>query len=252
LTLNRPRAATAVVLCAFVAIEVVACAYLVVRRGTDIIPLLLLVTAAVAFYGFLGWLAGRHPRAEPTPDPVRSPRLEGFAIAIGYFALLGWSTGVVPIGIYIAVGAAVAWAAVALLNGIRGVDLRWTVRSWRPYLPLLVGVTAPKLILAGAVLPIAVTVALPSGVLQQVLLQVGLTSRLEAIARNAAVAAMIAALAFGLLHAPVNLSLAGGDWAIAVANALVLQTPIGLAFCVAYQRHRAPLALGAVHAIAMA
>jgi hypothetical protein len=37
-----------------------------------------------------------------------------------------------------------------------------------------------------------------------------------------------------------------------LANALVLQTPIGLAFCLAYQRHRAPLALGTVHALVMA
>jgi membrane protease YdiL (CAAX protease family) len=70
--------------------------------------------------------------------------------------------------------------------------------------------------------------------------------------RRSAVAAVAAALAFGFLHVPMNLGMAGGDWSIAFANALVLQTPIGLAFCIAYQRHRAPLALGAVHAILMA
>jgi hypothetical protein len=237
---------------AFIAIELAAAAYLVARRGTDLIPLLVLTALGVAFYGALGWLAGRHPMAEATPDPVRSPRLEAFAIGIAYVGLAGWGFGVLPFGMHLFLGAIVGWLVVATLAGYRRGDLRWLRRSWRPYVPLFVGVTAPKLVIAGLGLPIGLLAALPSGVLQQLMLQVGLTAHAEALLRRSALAAVVAALGFGLLHVPLNLGVAGGDWWIALANALVLQTPIGLAFCLAYQRHRAPLALGAVHAVLMA
>jgi hypothetical protein len=237
---------------AFLGLEIAAASYLVLRRGTDMIPLLVLAGAGVAFYGVLGWLAGRHPLAESTPDPVRSPRLEAFAIAIAYVGLAGWGFGFLPFGMHLFIGGIAGWLAVALLAGYRRGDLRWLTRSWRPYVPLFVGVTAPKLVLTGLALPIGLLAALPSGLLQQLLLQLGLTARVEALVRRSAVAAVAAAIGFGLLHVPLNLGMAGGDWWIALANALVLQTPIGLAFCLAYQRHRAPLALGTVHAILMA
>jgi hypothetical protein len=236
---------------AFVALEIAAAAYVIARRGTDMIPLLVLAAAGVAFYGLLGWLAGRHPMAEAAPDPVRSPRLEAVAIAIAYVGLAGWGFGVLPFGMHLFIGGVGGWIGAALLAGYRRGDLGWVTRSWRPYLPLFVGVTAPKLLTAGLLLPIGLLVTLPSGLLQQLLLQLGLNARVEALVRRSAVAAVAAAVAFGFLHVPMNLGMAGGDWSIAFANALVLQTPIGLAFCVAYQRHRAPLALGAVHAILM-
>jgi CAAX prenyl protease-like protein len=237
---------------AFAAIEIAAAAYVIARRGTEFVPLLVLAGLAVAFYAVLGWLAGRHPLAESAPDPVRSPRLEAFAIGIAYVGLAGWGFGVLPFGMHLFLGGLCGWIAAAVLGGYRRGDLRWATRSWRPYLPLFVGVTAPKLLTTGLMLPIGLLIALPSGLLQQLLLQLGLTARVEALVRRSAVAAVAAAVAFGFLHVPMNLGMAGGDWSIAFANALVLQTPIGLAFCVAYQRHRAPLALGAVHAILMA
>jgi hypothetical protein len=237
---------------AFIALELAAAAYLIARRGTDLLPLLVLTALGVAFYGALGWLAGRHPLAEGTPDPVRSPRLEAFAIGIAYVGLAGWGFGLLPFGMHIFLGGVCGWLAVVAFAGYRRGDLGWLTRSWRPYVPLLVGVTAPKLLLAGLSLPIGLLIALPSGILQQLMLQLGLTAHVEALVRRSAVAAVAAAMGFGFLHVPMNLGMAGGDWWIAFANALVLQTPIGLAFCIAYQRHRAPLALGAVHAILMA
>jgi hypothetical protein len=237
---------------AFAALEIAAAAYVIARRGTEMVPLLVLTAAGVAFYAMLGWLAGRHTLAETAPDVVRSPRLEALAIGIAYVGLAGWGFGVLPFGMHLFLGGLCGWIAAALLGGYRRGDLRWATRSWRPYLPLFVGVTAPKLLTSGLMLPIGLLIALPSGILQQLLLQLGLTARVEALVRGSALAAVVAALAFGFLHVPMNLGMAGGDWSLAFANALVLQTPIGLAFCVAYQRHRAPLALGAVHAILMA
>lgn len=245
----RPFVAPAL---AFALLEVVAASYVIARRGPEMVPLLVLTAAGVSFYAVLGWFAGRHPLAEATPDPVRSPRLEAFAIGMAYVGLAGWGFGVLPFGMHLFLGGVAGWIGAALLAGYRRGDLRWATRSWRPYLPLFVGVTAPKLLLSGLMLPIGLLIALPSGILQQLMLQLGLTARVEALVRRSAVAAVAAAVGFGFLHVPMNLGMAGGDWSLALANAIVLQTPIGLAFCLAYQRHRAPLALGTVHAILMA
>jgi hypothetical protein len=236
----------------FVAIELAAASFLLLRRGPGMLPLLLLTAAGVAFYGLLGWLAGRHPLAHSSPDPVRSPRLEALAIGVAYVGLLGWMFAVLPVGMHLFLGGIVGWLAVVVVAGYRARDFGWLVRSWRPFVPLFVGVTAPKLFMAGPGLLAPLTGALPSGLVQQVLLQLGLTARAEALLSRREVAALAAALAFGLIHTPLNLPAAAGDWSIALANALVLQTPIGLAFCLAYQRHRAPLALGTVHALVMA
>jgi hypothetical protein len=229
-----------------------AAAYILARRGPSSIDLLITVAAAVAFYGVLGWLAGRHPASIDTPDPVRAPRLEAFAIGIAYIGLLVWIYGIGGWGFSLFVGGVAGWVAVVAVSRYRASDFAWVPRSWRPFVPLFVGVLAPKLVLAGAALPVALMTALPSGVLQQVLLQLGLSARLEALTARRDLAAVIAAIAFGLPHAPLNLAQAGGDWGLALASALVLQAPIGLAFCLAYQRHRAPLALGTVHAIVIA
>jgi hypothetical protein len=237
---------------AFFVLAGLAAAYILARRGPGSLELLAIVALAVAFYGLLGWLAGRHPASVDEPDPVRAPRLEAFAIGIAYLGLLVWIYRLSGWGFPLFVGGVVGWVAVVGVSRYRASDFAWVRRSWRPFVPLFVGVLAPKLLLAGASIPVALMTALPSGVLQQVLLQLGLSARLEALTARRDLAAVVAAIAFGLPHAPLNLGQAGGDWALALANALVLQAPIGLAFCLAYQRHRAPLALGTVHAIVIA
>lgn len=229
-----------------------AAVYIVARRGPGSLELLGIVALGVGAYGFLGWLAGRHPAAVTEPDPVRAPGLEGLAIGVAYLGLVGWifRLGAWSVGLFL--GGIVAWVATFALARYRAADFAWLRRSWRPFIPLFVGILAPKLFLAGPLFPIAVLAALPSGLGQQILLQLGVTSRLEALCRRPELAAVVAAICFGLPHVPLDLAQAGGDWSLALANAFVLQVPIGLAFVVAYQRHRAPLALGAVHAIIIA
>jgi hypothetical protein len=237
---------------AFVALVLFAAGYIVARRGAGSLDLLLIVALGLAFYGVLGWLAGRHPSSVDESDLVRNPRVEGLAIAVAYLGLLAWIYRVGGWGFPLFLAGLVGWMGVAAVSGYRARDFAWVRRSWRPYVPLFVGVLAPKLLLAGAALPALMAIALPSGLIQQLLLQLGLSARLEAVTARRDLAAVIAAVAFGLPHAPLNLAQAGGDWSLALANALVLQAPIGLIFCLAYQRHRAPLALGTVHALVIA
>jgi hypothetical protein len=229
-----------------------AAAYIVARRGPGSLELLAIIAAAVSSYGFLGWWAGRHRAAVSEPDPVRAPGLETLSIAVAYLGLLGWMFRFGTLGIALFLGGLAAWVATFAISRYRRTDFEWLRRSWLPFLPLFVGVLAPKLFLAGPMLAIGMLVALPSGIIQQLLLQLGVTARLEAVTGRREVAAVLAAIAFGLPHVPLDLGQAGGDWTLALANAFVLQVPIGLAFCLAYQRHRAPLALGVIHGIVIA
>jgi membrane protease YdiL (CAAX protease family) len=87
---------------------------------------------------------------------------------------------------------------------------------------------------------------------QQVLLHDGLVARVEALSRRTDVAAVLAALAFGVAHAPMNLPQAQGDHLLALSAALVFQAPIGLVFIVGYLRHRASVPLGVAHGFAIA
>ena len=250
--MKLPRVSVPASAVLFLAIEVAAVAYLFARRGPSILPLLTVAGLAILFYGVLGWLAGRHPRADGSPDPVRAPGLELLSIGAAYVGYILWIFSISPIGLPLFFGGLVGWIGAVAISGYRPGEVAWLTRSWRPFVPLLVGVTAPKLFLAGPGLLFGLTGGVLSGIFQQVILQLGATARLEAATRRPDVAAVVAALCFALVHVPLNLPMAGGDWAIALANAAVLQAPIGLAFCLAYQRHRAPLALGAVHGIVIA
>jgi hypothetical protein len=226
--------------------------YILARRGPDSLELLAIIAAAVSFYGFLGWWSGRHRAAVAEPDPVRAPVLETLTIGVAYLGLLGWMFGYGGWGVALFLGGVIGWSVTFVTGGYRAADFGWVRRSWLPFVPLLVGVLAPKLFLAGAMLLITLPAALLSGILQQLLLTLGVTARLEALTGRPELTAVLAAVAFGLPHVPMDLAQAGGDWTLALANAFVLQVPIGFAFCLAYQRHRAPLALGAVHGIVIA
>ena len=219
------------------------------RGGADRLPLVLTIAAGCVAYGLLAWQAGRSPVAWPRPSAVRAPKAEMGAVIVAYVGVAGYLMGL-GLGPLFVVGFG-AWVLVAIRARYRPSDLAWVIRGWRPHLPLLVAVLLPKLLLAGPAVVLGLPLAL-GGVVQQVLLQVGLTARLEALAGRGDVAAVLAALAFGVAHAGLNLPQAGGDHLLALGAALVLQAPIGLVLCVAYLRHRAPLALGAAHAIAIA
>ena len=250
---------------AYLALELAATAYLVARRGSGMLLLVLLIAAGALAYGFLAWTAGRMSGARGRPDVVRAPRAEMTAIALAYVALSGGLLGWWPAGGWLSstaafrvalagwvLVAALAWIRDALRAGPTLAEIGWAFRSWLPFWPLMLALVLPKLPVAGPALIGSIGVGLASGVTQQVLLQVGLTARLEAFLGRADAAAVLAALGFGAAHVAMNLPQAGGDWWIAAANAAVLQTTIGLVFCLAYLRHRAPLALGFCHALLMA
>lgn len=238
-------------------LQVLVVAYLLVRRPW-LAPELVVIAGGLAVFAFLAWYAGRSPRARPDPLPIRNPRgeLAGVAVAIGgvmLFLYSGW-LGIpwqpllwaVPLGAVIVVLAALRGGATA------GDLLGWAILTWLPLLPFLALIAAFKLPILGLSIVPLTAGALISGVFQQVLLQVGLEARLEGAVRRSDVAVILAGLIFGLAHVAMNLDQAGGDWSIALANALVLQANIGVVCCLAFTRHRAALALGFAHALFMA
>ncbi len=235
----------------FLAVELVAVGYQLLRRGPEILPSLAVIALGACLFGPLAWLAGRHPWAHPAPDPVRAPRPEALAVGVAYVALAVWMFGLgATFGVF-QLGLA-AWALLLPVARYRFEDFGWLVRTWQPYLPLFVAIAAPKALILGADLVPRTLGGLQSGITQQLLLQVGLTARIEALTGRRDMAAVLAGLGFGLVHVPLDLAQAGWDWSLAVANAAILQSVIGVIFCVAYQRHRAPLGLGFGHALLMA
>ncbi len=237
----------------FLLVEAAAAGFVVARRGPEMAPLLGIIAAGSIAYGLLAWYAGRLPGATRVADPVPHPMAELACVAVAYLGLaaatFGWNGATGSLAFRIGL---VAWLVAALAPPARLADLRWLARTWLPLTPLLLAVAAPKIPLLGLALVPATLNGLVSGLVQQLLLQVVLLATVEAVVRRADLAAVIASLGFGFIHAPLNLPQAGGDWPLALANALVLQATIGLVFCIAYLRHRAALALGFGHALAMA
>jgi hypothetical protein len=216
------------------------------------LPSLAILAGGGLLFGVAAWLAGRHPDAHPEPDPVRAPRTEMVAVGIVFIGVVVWSVGDGSVGYRLVQVGLAGWAIVAILARYRLRDFAWLIRTWQPYLSLLLAVALPKLVLIGVDLVPRTLAGLTSGIIQQLLLQVGLTARLEAVTGRGDVAAVVAALGFGLVHVPLDLGQAGGDWSLAFANAVILQSVVGLVCCLAYQRHRAPLGLGFGHALLMA
>jgi hypothetical protein len=145
-----------------------------------------------------------------------------------------------------------AWVVIVVQARIRPADLSSLLRGWRPFTALLIGAAVPKLLFLGPSLLGGLPLALLSGIFQQVALQVGLTDRLEAVLRSPGAGAVAAALLFGFAHTPIDLAKADGDVLLALSSAVCLQAQIGLVFCIAHIRHRAPVALGVAHAIVIA
>ncbi len=237
---------------AFLAIEIAAAGYQLFRRGPDMLPSLAILAGGGVLFGFAAWLVGRHPWARPAPDPVRAPMQELAAVTIAFAGIVIWFFGAGGVGYPLAQLGLVGWGIVAFVARYQPRDFGWVVRTWQPYLPLILALALPKLFLFGLDVVPRTVAGLGSGIIQQLLLQVGLTARLEAVTKRGDVAAVLAALGFGIVHVPLDLGQAGGDWSLAFANALVLQAIVGLVFCLAYQRHRAPLGLGLCHALLMA
>jgi hypothetical protein len=141
------------------------------------------------------------------------------------------------------------WAAFRT-GGLGGLRERLT-RSPRPFVPLLLLIGLPRLLLEGPGYLVGATLALPSGIGQELLYLVGLFAPLEAVLRRGDTAAVTAALVFGLIHVPFNLAVNGDDLAAAAANAVLYQSAVGIIACLAFVRHRAVIPIGVAHALAI-
>ena len=236
----------------FLLLQPLAAIVLVARRGDELASSIPLVWAGVSALAFTAWWAGRHRLAWTQADPVPAARARAsFALAgvagmtlvgSGVFALAGLVLAALGLGGWL-------WSALRA-GGFRGVRERLT-RDPRPFLPLLLLIGLPKLLALGPLFVVGAAVALPSGLGQQLLYLLGLYAPLEAATRRPAVAAVVSALAFGLVHVPLNLEANAGDLVAASANALVLQANVGLVAVLAYRRHRAVVPIGMAHALAI-
>jgi hypothetical protein len=169
---------------------------------------------------------------------------------VGAAGLLAWSVGIVGGFVLFACGlGGWLWAAFRT-GGFAGLGERLT-RDPRPFLPLLLLIGLPRLLLEGPAFLLGATLALPSGIGQQLLYLAGLFAPLEAVLRRSDTAAVIAALIFGLIHVPFNLPVNENDLVAATANAVLYQSTVGLIACLAYVRHRAVIPIGVAHALAI-
>ena len=136
-------------------------------------------------------------------------------------------------------------------EGLVGVRAR-LLRDPRPFLGLYLFIALPRLLAIGPIYLLGVVVALPSGIVQQLLLLVGLFAPLEAWSGRPGWAALAAASAFALLHVPIVLEPNGQDLVAAFANAAIFQLTVGLIAILAYRRHRAAVPIGVAHGLTIA
>lgn len=227
----------------------------VARRGDELASSIPLVWAGLSALAFTAWWAGRHQLACPKADPVPAARARAsFALAgvvgmtlvgSGVFALAGLVLVALGFGGWL-------WSALRRdgFGGFGGLRERLT-RDPRPFLPLLLLVGLPKLLMFGPLFVVGAVATLPSGIGQQLLYLMGLYAPLEAATRRPAAAAVVSALAFALVHVPLNLEANASDLVAASANALLLQANVGLVAVLAYRRHRAVVPIGVAHALAI-
>lgn len=250
LALDAGRALRSRPIQVYLAIELVAAVVFVLRRGHDTAAMLLLIYLGLSVVAFLAWWSGRHRLAHPEPDRVvaAGPKA-AFALAVA----LGW--GLVGFGVSLQVGMLLifagiggwAWAFVRG-GGLQGLPGR-LARDPRPFVPLYLFIALPRLLAIGPVYVVGVLVALPSGIIQQLLLLVGLFGPLEAWSGRPGWAALVAALVFAVLHVPIVMPQNGDDLVAAMANAAIFQLSVGLIAILAYRRHRAAVPIGVAHGL---
>jgi hypothetical protein len=237
----------------YLVLQIVAAVVFVTRRGQDTVWMLVLVYLALAIVAFLAWWAGRHRLAHPRPDPVPAAGAKAsFALVVG----LGW--GLVGFGVSLGVGFLLVlvgvggwvWAFVRN-DGLAGVGER-LARDPRPFVPLYLFIALPRLLAIGPVYLLGVVIALPSGIVQQLLLLVGLFGPLEAWSGRPAWAALGAAAVFAVLHVPIVMPQNGDDIVAATANAAIFQLSVGFIAVMAYRRHRAAVPIGIAHGLTIA
>lgn len=236
----------------YLVLQLVAAVVFVARRGQDTFSMVLLIWGGLLVLAFTAWWAGRHRRAHPAPDPVRQPVARSAFALVGLAGLTAWGFGVRPeLAFFLLMLGFGGWA----WSAIRGGRVRdpWArlLRDPRPFLPMLLLVGLPKLVAIGPLFLVAATLALPSGIGQQLLLLVGLYAPLEAASRRPAAAAVVAALGFALVHVPMVVEQNHGDLLAAAANTVLFQASVGLIAVLAYTRHRAVVPIGVAHALAI-
>lgn len=236
----------------FVALQLVAGAVFVARRGGSTGDTVILIWLGMLALAFFAWWAGRHRAAVPSPDPLPGAPGRVLFAAIGVLGMLmiGYGVGS-SVGLVLLVSGIAGWSWVAWRSGgFSGLSTRLT-RSPRPFIPLLLLLALPRLLVGGPLSFVGVVLALPSGIGQQVLYLLGLFAPLEALRGRGDAAGVVAALVFAALHVPLNLGANGGDWLAAAANAVLYQASVGLVACLAFTRHRAAVPIGAAHALAI-
>lgn len=232
--------------------QLVAAAVFVARRGEDMVSTVLLIWLGLLVVAFLAWWAGRHRSAHPEPDPVPAagPRT-AFALVVVVALVVwgfGWSVEVGFVLLLLGTGGWI-WTAVRA-GGLRG-PREWLTRDPRPFIGLYLFIGLPRLLAIGPLYLLGVGLALPSGMIQQLLLLLGLFAPLEAWSRRPGWAALVAAACFALLHVPTVLQPNHDDLVAAFANVVLFQMSVGLIAILAYRRHRAAVPIGVAHALAI-
>ena len=237
----------------YLALQLAAGAMFVARRGPDTVSTVALIWLGLSIVAFLAWWSGRHRLAHPQPDPVPAagPRT-AFALRVvggwllwgfGLSAETGFVLSLVGLGGWV-------WSAVRE-GGLEGLRSR-LLRDPRPFLGLYLFISLPRLLVIGPLYLLGVGLALPSGIVQQVLLLLGLFAPLEAWSRRPGWAALLAAALFALLHVPTVMEPNDGDLLAACANVVLFQLSVGMIAVLAFRRHRAAVPIGVAHALTIA
>jgi Type II CAAX prenyl endopeptidase Rce1-like len=223
----------------------------VIRRGADTASLVILIWLGLSLLAFVAWWSGRHRAAHPQPDPVPAAGARAAFALVAAAGMALWPMSP-SAGFVVLLSGLVGWAwAAARAGGFAGLGRRLT-RDPRPFIGLYLLIGLPQLLIGGPVYLVGIGLALPSGVLQQAALLVGLFAPLETWSRRPAAAAVVAAIVFGVLHVPTVLEPNHGDLLAGLANSVLFQANVGLIAILAYRRHRAFVPLGVVHAMAIA
>jgi hypothetical protein len=206
---------------AFLGLEAASGLLFVARRGPGVVPTLLLVWLGLGLVAFLCWWAGRHRLAHPDADPV--PRA-GARLACALLVAVGLGLGQYGIqstlGGGLVIGAVVAWLLIAVRRETAGQFARLLLRDPRPFVPLLLVVALPRIVLLGSAMVGRLPPALASGIGQELLYLVLLYPSMEAVTKRRDLAAVLCALVFASIHVPMNQAANGGDWAASIANAV--------------------------------
>jgi hypothetical protein len=236
----------------YLLLQLSAGAVFVLRRGGDTTTSVLLIWSGMGLLAFVAWWSGRHRLAHPQPDAVPAAGPKVTFASLGIAGMTMWGFGLnADFGFVLVASAIGAWLWSALRGGGHLGLSQQLLRDPRPFVPLLVLIGLPRLLAVGSTYVLGATLALPSGIGQEVLYLIGLFAPLEAFSGRAAMAAVVSALLFALMHVPHLLDANGADLAAAVANAVLFQASVGLIACLAYRRHRAPVPIGIAHALAI-